>query len=232
MTSQILRFPGSTILTELFDIPTHAAVSIEVVPDGTGPREAQNLVMRGEDARRLRLSGEEFLNGRIHHAPNGATVAQPGMPAAPAASAPLILHVDDCEDDRELFARAFARSGLKGILMSVAGTAEAMNFLQQSEATREHPRPRLIVLDLNLPRFDGIDFLDVLRASATFKTIPVIILSGSDSHANMDRCRELIIEDYVVKPTTQRGLAEFIEALSHWIVGTATRHSASTKHPQ
>lgn len=143
------------------------------------------------------------------------------------ATTPHILHVDDCADDRELFARAFVESGCAGILQSVGSTVDGMFFLRKVGAFHDAQRPQLIVLDLNLPNFDGIGFLELLRRHTDFKTIPVIVLSGSESHADMQRCRELGVVDYLVKPKTQQGLIELIASLSQWLGGSSTGQPAT-----
>jgi two-component system, chemotaxis family, response regulator Rcp1 len=129
-----------------------------------------------------------------------------------------ILHVDDSNEDRKLFSHAFTKSGLAGYLHSVGSTEDAMFFLRRTGTFEDAPRPRLIVLDLSFPNFDGIGLLELLRQHAEFKTIPVVILSGSDSHANRQRCRELGVEDYVLKPKSQQELAELIASLSRWLI--------------
>lgn len=146
------------------------------------------------------------------------------IPCVPLPLSPHILHVDDEEEDRLLFARAFAKSGLQGTLHSVGSAAEAMRYLGQAA-----PRPRLVVLDLSMPRFDGLDLLDLLRSHPSYRTIQVVILSGSQSHSDMQRCREMGIADYAVKPTTQQGLAELIATFSHWLTGSSTGLPTSTR---
>jgi two-component system, chemotaxis family, response regulator Rcp1 len=142
---------------------------------------------------------------------------------------PHILHVDDSEDDRRLFEWAFNRSGIKGVLHSVSGAADAMHYLNQSGKSSNSPRPKLIVLDLSLPQFDGLELLELIRDHPSFKVIPVVILSGSDSHASMQRCRELGVDDYIVKPKTPQELAELIASLSHWLIGSSSGLPASNR---
>ncbi len=142
-----------------------------------------------------------------------------------------VLHIDDSENDRDLFARAFSKSGIKGVLSSVASAAEAMNCLKGIGPFQGLPMPRLIMLDVGLPRFDGIDFLDLLRSQVSFKAIKVVILSGSENHRNMQRCRDLGIEDYVVKPRTVQELAELIASLQHWLIASSSDLPARTKEP-
>jgi CheY-like chemotaxis protein len=135
---------------------------------------------------------------------------------------PHILHVDDNENDRMLFERAFIKSGIKGVLHSVSGAVDAMHFLNHAGKTPGTARPRAIVLDLSLPGFDGLELLELLREHMSFKSIPVIIiLSGWESHASMQRCRDLGVQDFIVKPKTQQELAELIASLSHLLIGSS-----------
>jgi CheY-like chemotaxis protein len=145
------------------------------------------------------------------------------------ATPPHILHVDDSIDDRTLFSHAFAKSGLDGFLHSVGSTVDAMFFLRRTGPYKDAPRPKLIVLDLNLPHFDGISLLELLRHHADYKTISVVILSGSESHANMQRCRELGIQDYVIKPKSQQELAELIASLSRWLIDISPGQPTSNR---
>jgi CheY-like chemotaxis protein len=133
-----------------------------------------------------------------------------------------VLHIDDDEDDRLLFARAFARSGLDGVLHSLAGAADALLYLNQLAPHAGAPRPKLIILDLSLPRLDGRELLELLRTNGRFKGIPVIVLTGSENYADMKRCRELGVDDYVVKPGTAQELIELIASFDHWLVGSST----------
>ncbi len=133
-----------------------------------------------------------------------------------------ILHIDDCEDDRVLFAWAFARSGLDCVLHGVTGAAEALLYLNQLGPYIGVGRPRLIVLDLSLTGVDGRYLLDLLRTHDSFKTIPVVILTGSQSHVDMQRCRDAGVLDYVVKPMTEQELIEVINSFEHWLVGSST----------
>jgi CheY-like chemotaxis protein len=142
---------------------------------------------------------------------------------------PHILHVDDNEDDRLLFEWAFIKSGLDGVLHSVSGAADAMHFLNQAGKAPNTARPRVIVLDLSLPRFDGLEFLEHLREHTNFKTIPVVVLSGSESYASMQRCRDLGVEDYIVKPKTQQELAELVASLARWTVGSSSGLPATNR---
>ena len=130
---------------------------------------------------------------------------------------PRILHIDDDEDDRLVFARAFSQSGLAGVLNSVASASEALLFLNRLGSYISAHKPSLIVLDLSLPSLDGREFLEVIKSNVFFRAIPVVVLTGSEDYADMRRCRELGVEDYVVKPRTSQELIELIASLGRWL---------------
>jgi CheY-like chemotaxis protein len=123
---------------------------------------------------------------------------------------PRILHIDDNDDDRLLFRRAFQVSGLKAELVSFPDAYESLIFLDQAGTAAGGPLPRLIVLDLTLPHVDGRDFLGFLRTSPRYQSIPLIVLTGSSRMSDKQRCESLQVERYVVKPFTTAQLAALI----------------------
>jgi CheY-like chemotaxis protein len=133
-----------------------------------------------------------------------------------------ILHIDDDPDDRALFSRAHRQSGLLGVLHNVASTAQALLYLNRLPPYRTAPRPRLIVLDLGMPGLGGREFLELLRSHSRFRTIPVVVLTGSQAYADMLRCDELGIEDYVVKPTRFEDLVAVVATFDQWLVGSSS----------
>ncbi len=141
---------------------------------------------------------------------------------------PHILHIDDNKDDRDLFARAFAKSGLHGVLHSVPSSEDALRYLNRLAPYANAVRPRLIVLDLSLTQMDGRFLLALLRSHLSFKFIPVAILTASESNADLLRCRELGVEDYVVKPPTLEELVEVVASFGHWLAGSSSGISTLT----
>jgi CheY-like chemotaxis protein len=154
----------------------------------------------------------------------GGEAAQP--PPPPAVATAHLLHVDDDRDDRDLFARAFARSGLAGTLHQVASIAEALLFLNRLGPHQQAPPPSLMVLDLGLPGVDGRELLRTIRANPRFRQLPVIVLTGSQRYDDIERCRDLEVEDYVVKPESGQELQEFIASLRRWLAPAAPASSA------
>jgi two-component system response regulator len=147
------------------------------------------------------------------------------------ARIPLILHIDDDEDDRLLFSRAFARSGLGGVLKDVGSAEEALLVLNRTGPFAQLARPRLIILDLGLPQLDGRDFLALLRSQLRYKDIPIIILSGSENYRDIQHCRELQVVEYLVKPTSMEELIALIASFDRWLVGSATGLPVRTMTP-
>jgi CheY-like chemotaxis protein len=151
----------------------------------------------------------------------GAAPTTPATTASAAPARPHLLHVDDEADDRALFARAFARSGVQGVLHQVDSVAAALLFLNRLAPYQLAERPALIVLDLGLPHVDGRELLRILRGNTRFNQIPIIVLTGSESYADMERCRDLLVADYVIKPKTLQELNEFVATLRRWLAEAA-----------
>jgi len=78
------------------------------------------------------------------------------------------------------------------------------------------PHPRLLLLDLRLPKLDGLQVLARLRASAMFATIPVVVLSTSASPADIGRAYALHVNSYLVKPLDFPTLAHMMTTLSNY----------------
>jgi CheY-like chemotaxis protein len=133
-----------------------------------------------------------------------------------------ILHIDDDPDYRALFVRAHGQSGLGGVLHNVPSTAQALLYLNRLPPYRLAPRPRLIVLDLGLPGFGGREFLELMRGETRFRSIAVVVLTGSEDEHDIDRCRALHVHDYLVKPDLYEDLVATIAAFDHWLIGSSS----------
>ena len=106
-----------------------------------------------------------------------------------------ILLVEDNPNDAELTQRAFRKSDLDVRLTIVRDGAEALDYLFGGK-----PRPKVVLLDLKLPKIDGIDVLRRIRAGERTRTIPVVILTSSQEERDIVECYELGANSYVVKP--------------------------------
>lgn len=110
-----------------------------------------------------------------------------------------ILLVEDNEDDRFLTTRMIRKLPLDLIIETAKNGDDALKRIMADEVGKQ-PLPSLILLDLQLPKIDGIKFLTCIRQRYNEKELPVIILSSSDNRGDIAICRELGINGYLSKP--------------------------------
>lgn len=117
-------------------------------------------------------------------------------------SDPLLLLVDDSDDDRELLIRAMAQIGFQPAVVETRDGVEALAYLFGDCAGR--PRgaaPALTLLDLKMPRVGGLEVLRRARADERLKHLPVIILTSSDEENDRLEASRLGVTFYLTKPT-------------------------------
>jgi CheY-like chemotaxis protein len=108
-----------------------------------------------------------------------------------------ILLIVDNPTDVELFRRALFTAGLVCDLTVLEDGEEALDLLRRSDG--EGALPDLVVLDLNLPKHDGVEVLQAMRATARYTTVPVAILSSSSSPRERARIEPLRVSRYITK---------------------------------
>lgn len=111
-----------------------------------------------------------------------------------------ILLVEDNEGDVEMTQRAIHDSRIPCHLAVAHDGEEALDFLNKRGAFAEAPTPQLILLDLNMPRMGGKELLNNLKADPVLKSIPVVMLTSSQSPHDIRECYERHASFYVVKP--------------------------------
>jgi len=114
-----------------------------------------------------------------------------------------ILLVEDSRSDVELTLNAFKKAQIANSVHIARDGAEAIDFLfaQGKHANRKNNlRPRLVLLDLNLPKVGGIEVLERMKASEATRSIPVIVLTASQKDRDFALCKRLGAETYIVKP--------------------------------
>src|SRR6202044_3513639 len=94
-------------------------------------------------------------------------------------SVPTLLHVEDEDGAAFLFRHAIREAGLTAVVFRVSNGEEALAFLRKSGPYAQAERPRLMVLDLNLPKIDGLAVLRRVRNDESLRNIPVIVISTS-----------------------------------------------------
>ena len=128
-----------------------------------------------------------------------------------------ILLVEDNEGDVELTQRAF-RDDKDACHISVANNGmEALDFLHKRGKFDNAPSPNIILLDLNMPRMDGKQFLETVKVEEGLKAIPVIMFTSSQSPGDIRDCYERHASCYIVKPFDRKQYAETVrQVVSFW----------------
>ncbi len=126
-----------------------------------------------------------------------------------------ILLVEDNPIDVELTKNAFKKAQITNPLKVVNDGEEALDFIFARGTHTGRPRPpQLILLDLNLPEKSGLGVLREIKADARTRNIPVIILTASDRDADINECRRLGAETYIVKPVSFQNFTKVTSVLS------------------
>ncbi len=137
--------------------------------------------------------------------------------------APLeILLVEDSPEDLELTLRALRKGKLANRIATVRDGAEALDFLfcQGPYTDRSlDDLPRLILLDLKLPKVDGLEVLKRLKSEPSTRQIPVVMLTSSQEQSDMIQSYHLGVNSYIVKPVNFESFTEAIQQLGfYWLL--------------
>lgn len=111
-----------------------------------------------------------------------------------------VLLVEDSPTDRLITRAALKNAGLDGALHMVGNGIEALAFLRREPPFTEAPRPQLILLDLNMPRMDGRELLEVLKRDPRLRPIPVVVLTTSASPDDIAAAYAAQANSYITKP--------------------------------
>ena len=124
-----------------------------------------------------------------------------------------ILLVEDNPHDLELTLVALERSQLANEVIVLRDGAEALDYLfrRHAYAERLDGNPAVLLLDLKLPKVDGLQVLDAIRQSEELRSIPVVMLTSSREEPDLSRAYQLGVNAYVVKPVEFK---EFVSAIS------------------
>ncbi len=138
------------------------------------------------------------------------------------AEAQTVLFAEDDDNDAFFLERAFKQANIANPLHRAVDGEEAIAYLagEGKYADREkYPLPCLTMLDLKMPRKNGFDVLQWLRAQPGLKRMPVVVLTSSKEDPDINRAYDLGANTYVVKPVQFDGLAEMIKALAfYWLI--------------
>jgi CheY-like chemotaxis protein len=124
-----------------------------------------------------------------------------------------ILLAEDNPGDVRLTEKALDSGKILNNLHVVEDGVEAMKFLRQEGAYADEPQPDLVLLDLNMPRKDGREVLDDMRADPELRRIPVVVLTSSDAEEDVVRSYELNANAYLTKPVDFDGFVDIVERI-------------------
>jgi two-component system response regulator len=130
-----------------------------------------------------------------------------------------ILLVEDNPHDEELTLRAFRRSGIANTVEVVRDGQEAIDRLLGAGAFAGTSLPQLVLLDLKLPKIDGLDVLRSLRAAERTALLPVVVLTSSVEEQDLVRSYRLGANSFVRKPVDFNQFADAVRQLGlYWMV--------------
>ena len=125
-----------------------------------------------------------------------------------------LLLVEDSPADVLMTKEGLARAKVQNNLSVVRDGVEALAFLRREAPYADAIRPDLILLDLNLPRKDGREVLAEIKADASLRTIPVVILTTSQAEEDILRAYGLHANCYITKPVDFAGFVKMVRSLN------------------
>lgn len=132
-----------------------------------------------------------------------------------------ILLAEDSEADAEMTMRALSRHNLANHLVWVKDGAEALDFIFRRGAYAQRPRgaPKLVLLDLKMPKVDGIEVLRQVKSNEETRTIPVVMLTSSAEERDIVASYSLGVNSYIVKPVDFTSFVdEVAKAGCYWVL--------------
>lgn len=133
-----------------------------------------------------------------------------------------ILLIEDNDVDAELTIRALHKNHLSNHIHRLVDGQEALDYLFQPETASEsekHAPPRLILLDLKLPKINGLEVLKAIKNDPLTKKIPVVVLTSSSQEQDIVESYQLGVNSYIVKPVEFDRFVEAVQKLGfYWLL--------------
>lgn len=133
-----------------------------------------------------------------------------------------ILVVEDNQDDRDMTLRALRKANLANHIHIARDGAEALEFVFGEGAYAGRPiehRPKVVLLDLKLPKVDGLEVLKRIKSDPRTRLIPVVVMTSSKEQNDMIASYHLGVNSYVVKPVNFEGFAKAVQELGmYWLL--------------
>jgi CheY-like chemotaxis protein len=133
-------------------------------------------------------------------------------------NADFVLLADDNSTDAELTTRALEIGGVSKNIVWVQDGEAALHFVFRTGpyANRTTPNPRLMLLDLHMPKIDGLDVLERIKQDQRTRSIPVVIMSSSDQESDMQHSYARFANSYIVKPVDFREFTDQVGAIGNY----------------
>ncbi len=139
-----------------------------------------------------------------------------------------ILFAEDSIDDAILTIRALEKSGFTNKLYHVKDGAEALDFLYCKgvySVRNFKDKPKLILVDLKMPKVSGIQVLEKVKSDPELKSVPVVILTSSQEDPDMAKCYLLGVNSYIVKPVDSNKFFNSIKEIGlYWMILNQAAH--------
>ncbi len=133
-----------------------------------------------------------------------------------------ILLVEDNLDDVRLTLRAFKKNNLTNPIQVARDGAEALEFIFGTgafEGRNINERPKLVLLDLHLPKVDGLQVLRRIKADPRTKTIPVVVLTSSREERDIVESYQIGVNSYIIKPVDFEQFMQAVQTLGlYWLL--------------
>lgn len=123
-----------------------------------------------------------------------------------------VLLVEDDRVDAMLIKKAFKRLEINNPIHHVENGEDAVAFLKNEE----NVKPWIVLLDLNMPRMNGIEFLEIVKSDPELKNIPIIVLTSSLEQRDRSSAFDFGVAGYMVKPVTYADLLNLMEAIRQY----------------
>ena len=130
-----------------------------------------------------------------------------------------ILLVEDNQDDEVLALRALVQNKIANQVDVARDGVEALNYLFGEDGTPVNPLPQVVLLDLKLPRVDGLEVLRRIRADERTRLLPVVVLTSSSEEQDLVESYSLGANSYIIKPVDFTQFSEAVGRLGmYWLV--------------